>query len=101
MEGWGRRGAGTGQFRRAEAPGRDRIVSRLKADHCRICRTSHQKCFVLGSRRENEMDRTNVGAGLGVVKKFMSEVEGVGSGLDAKLKGEEALDGKPYMNCSG
>lgn len=63
-----RSGCGTGQFSRADAPGRERMVFRLKEDHGLTCRTSHQKCLVLGSRRGKEMVRTRDGAGLDVVR---------------------------------
>lgn len=40
----------------------------LNEDQGLTCRTSHQKCFVWGSRSGNEMVRTNDGAGLDDVK---------------------------------
>ena len=67
VAGVGRRGAGTGQGSEA-AQGRERMVEALKELHGRICRTSHQKCLVWGSRSGKEMVRTRDGAGLGDVR---------------------------------
>lgn len=97
-----RSGCGTGQLRRPEAPGRERMVSRLKLVQDRIWRMSHQKCLVLGSRRGNEIVRTREGAGFAVERKFMRVVDGVGSGVgvDERLSGEGARGTNPQKNCS-
>lgn len=86
-------GAGTGEVSRAEAPGRQRTVEALKLLQERTLRTSHQKCFTVGSRRGKEIVRTSEAAGLEAVRKAPRVVEGVGSGLAvlaARLNGDGA-----------
>lgn len=76
-----RREAGTGELRRADAPGRESTVEALKVDHEEMLRTSHQKCLMEGSRRGKEIVRTREAAGLTQVRCSMRVVEGSESGV--------------------
>lgn len=69
------------------------MLEALKDDQGLTWRTSHQKCFVWGSRSGNEMVRTNEGAGLDDVRYSIKLVVGVGSGecdMEAWASGEGA-----------
>ena len=57
-----------GTERQAEAPGMERMEAAVKEVQGRICRTSHQKCLVWGSRSGKEMVRTSEGAGFDEVR---------------------------------
>lgn len=91
VAGVGSSGVGTAQDNIEVAPGNERMLEALNEVQGLTWRTSHQKCFVWGSRRGNEIVRTRAGAGFGEVRYDISVVIGVGSGdNEACASGEGA-----------